>query len=96
MSISSGILMYLNIPPDEGMLQGEMDYRKDQGKRAHKPGDKYSIFSAIVGSVIGLFLGGKTGNPFGFVIGLIIGGLVGTLAGPLVGNYIDKYKKRME
>ncbi|MFC2020778.1 glycine zipper domain-containing protein [Chloroflexota bacterium] len=96
MSINSNMQLYVNLPPDEGMIRGEMEYRKEMGNKAprRKPGDGYSILGALAGAIIGAILGSRTGNPFGPVIGLIVGGIAGIWIGSQVGNYITKYIKR--
>ncbi|MFC2010024.1 hypothetical protein ACFLVU_01240 [Chloroflexota bacterium] len=57
--------MFAYIPPDENTIRGHMEYMKEKGNKAprRRPGDKFTIFGALVGTILGIILGSRTSSP---------------------------------
>ncbi|MFC1952916.1 hypothetical protein ACFLWR_02150 [Chloroflexota bacterium] len=97
MNIYSDLQTFVYLPPDEGMLRGEMEYRKENKAPDPKPGDKYATTGAFIGAVIGLILGliyFSIWNPIGLLACVVGGGFAGILVGTLTRKCIMKYKNR--
>ncbi len=88
-------LAFWNQQQNEIRIQGEVEYRREQGNKAPRrtPGDRYPIGGAFVGIIIGVILGARTGVPVWFIVGVVGGGIAGTLLGALLGTGIAKYRK---
>lgn len=97
MSVCTNLRLFLGTPPDESMIRGEMEYRKQNRAPNPKPGDKFSITGALLFSIVGLILGFKffgMWNPVGLLACLTGGALVGIILGSQVGKLLMKYKNR--
>jgi len=88
-----GVMKYY-IPPDENQLRGQALYMKEQHDKAprRRPGDRFTLFGALVGVIVGVWLGVRTLMPLWIVLGLIIGGAAGAVIGSLIGRMVVRHQ----
>jgi len=93
-----GPLTLAYLPPDENAMRGQIAYIKEQGNKAprRRPGDRFTLFGALVGIIVGILLSWRTGNLFIIVACAVVGGIIGTLIGTLIGSAIIKRQKSRE
>ena len=91
----AGTPAFAYIPPDENALRGQIERIIEQGEKAprRRPGDRFTLFGAILGIIIGIVAGIFSRNFILILLYAVGGGILGAVIGSFIGRYVVKRRR---
>ena len=88
-------MAFAYIPPDENAIRGQIERIIEQGEKAprRRPGDRFTLFGAIVGIILGIVGGIASRNFILILVCAVGGGIMGAIIGSLIGRYVIKRQR---